>query len=169
MRRFPVRLRAEGCAVEVGFRKRQRTVSPGRRLPPSLILASPGRDRPCQPQGRGPALAGRRSLIGEVRGYAPAGHAPGAEPRSRETPGDLALPRGLLGASRLNPGSGARRLREREGRVPSREHLRARRGSSGCRSGRRKCRGTFPPAAWFLNHDFCESVARLSQRQEGKS
>lgn len=39
---------------------------PCHRLPPSLMLARVSRDHQCQPQGRGPALAVRRSLIGGV-------------------------------------------------------------------------------------------------------
>lgn len=98
-RRIPVRLRAEGCAVEVGFRKRQRTVFPlsSASSVPDTRVSQEGPSVPAAgawPRTSGPPFADWWSAAVTP----PAGHAPGAGPRSRETPGDLALPRGLLGA-----------------------------------------------------------------------
>lgn len=141
-----------------GFPEATADCTPCRRLPPSLTLARVSRERPSVPVAGacGPPFADWRS-------------APVTPPQATPPAPDQGLGKrrvtslcrgGFWVLPRLGPGSGARRLREREGRVPC-PHAPARLPwFSSCRSGRRKCRGTFPPVASFLNHDFCKCVAR---------
>lgn len=145
-----------------GFPEATADCVPCRRLPPSLLLAHVSREGPsvpvagAWPRTSGPPFADWGSApVTPLQATPPA---PGQGLGKRRV---TSLCRGGFWVlPRLGLGSGVRRLREREDRVPYRHAPARLPWFSSCRSGRRKCKGTFPPAASFLNHDFCKYVAR---------